>query len=165
MHRKETCSQLCYEILPLLATECQQCNEEIYTSELSQPPLTERDIQIEAISVLILSTYSQPQNTDGSSVLTTDMICLSGLVLVLSLPSSFICVLWDLCCPLLFSCVFVLLLSQLLPPHWLCIASVSWALPSVSGSFSALLFSPDPFPSTSSASFHLQLNPSPPLLV
>ena len=33
IHSKKTLSQLCNEILPLLSTECQQCNKEIYTAE------------------------------------------------------------------------------------------------------------------------------------
>ena len=34
LHSEEKCSQLCNEILPLLFIECQQCNKEIYTSEV-----------------------------------------------------------------------------------------------------------------------------------
>ena len=34
MHSKETCSQFCNKILLSLSIECQQCNKEIYTTEI-----------------------------------------------------------------------------------------------------------------------------------
>ena len=55
MHFKETCSQLCSEILPLLSTECQRYNEEILTSEIKKRQNKALSIEKAAATTIIIT--------------------------------------------------------------------------------------------------------------